>query len=332
MKNKSYPFAATTIKCKELSLISDDKMGKMATAKDAQEALKMLYEVGYGKKEISTPYEFEQLIDSELKATYDLIGELSPDPKATHLFLLQHDVHNLKVYVKARVLEKPISQEALVEGGVFPQKKLEEMVRDEEFASLPHALQEGMAALLKDLAVKPDVSRIDTALDVAYSQYVLEELGHVKDENIRQIFQITFDFDNVMILLRLKRKGASRQMLKNTLLYGGSISHELLEEIYPLSVSEIAAILSKGKYEKAMETGFLEYTRKNTLDGFARERDNGIMEIARKNRHDMLTIAPVIGYMLGKQREAEAVRMVMISKLNQISSEDTLNRVRDLYV
>ena len=230
------------------------------------------------------------------------------------------------------VLEKPISQEALVEGGVFPQKKLEEMVRDEEFASLPHALQEGMAALLKDLAVKPDVSRIDTALDVAYSQYVLEELGHVKDENIRQIFQITFDFDNVMILLRLKRKGASRQMLKNTLLYGGSISHELLEEIYPLSVSEIAAILSKGKYEKAMETGFLEYTRKNTLDGFARERDNGIMEIARKNRHDMLTIAPVIGYMLGKQREAEAVRMVMISKLNQISSEDTLNRVRDLYV
>ena len=47
MKNKSYPFAATTIKCKELSLISDDKMGKMATAKDAQEVLKMLYEVGY---------------------------------------------------------------------------------------------------------------------------------------------------------------------------------------------------------------------------------------------------------------------------------------------
>lgn len=331
MKNQSYPFAAATIKCKELSLISDDRMGKMATAKDAQEALKMLYEVGYGKKEISTPYEFEQLITNELKAAYDLIGELSPNPKITHLFLFQHDIHNLKVYLKARILEKPISQEALVAGGVFPLKELEEMVRDEDYASLPTTMKEGVEALTRDLAVKPDLSKIDTALDVAYSKYVQQELEHISDTSVKQIFELMFDFDNVMILLRLKRKGASRQMLKNTLLFGGSISWELLEELYGLSVSEIAAALSKGTYEKAMETGFLEYTRKGTLDGFARQRDDGIMEIARKNRHDMFTMAPVIGYLLGKQREAEAVRMVMISKLNQISSEDTLSKIRKLY-
>ena len=72
--------------------------------------------------------------------------------------------------------------------------------------------------------------------------------------------------------------------------------------------------------EIGIEKGFTEFEK--TCDDF-------IMDYVKSAKYIALTLEPLIAYLYAKESEIKTVRIILTSKLNQISSEIIKERVRE---
>ena len=103
MPQPSYAYACARISALEKSLFGKEAVRRMAEG-SMEDALRMLSDAKYGNLPDATGEDTERMIESVRRQTAQTIRDLSPDPALTDLFLLQTDAHNLKVLVKARLL------------------------------------------------------------------------------------------------------------------------------------------------------------------------------------------------------------------------------------
>ena len=63
-----------------------------------------------------------------------------------------------------------------------------------------------------------------------------------------------------------------------------------------------------------------------------RTTDNRLMELARRGKADIFTIGPILGFLLAREAEAKAIRLIMVGKLNRLPQEKIRERLREMYV
>ena len=57
-----------------------------------------------------------------------------------------------------------------------------------------------------------------------------------------------------------------------------------------------------------------------------------LMELARRGKADIFTIGPILGFLLAREAEAKAIRLIMVGKLNRLPQEKIRERLREMYV
>ena len=55
---------------------------------------------------------------------------------------------------------------------------------------------------------------------------------------------------------------------------------------------------------------------RRALRDVAKAENESLLRLATTHREEMFTVAPVLAYLVGRIKEVEQVRMIMISKLN----------------
>ena len=133
MPQISHEFAIGRVRALEGTLLKQDVIEKLLTAQDAQEAFRMLAEAGWG--EISSRAELEQAAENRQKEACAFLKECSADPVLTDLFLLQYDMLNLKVLLKAQMLGKPAQR--LSSNGPTDPEKLRAAIENHDMSLLP---------------------------------------------------------------------------------------------------------------------------------------------------------------------------------------------------
>ncbi|MGN0785036.1 MAG: V0D/AC39 family V-type ATPase subunit, partial [Candidatus Aphodomorpha sp.] len=103
MTQQSVPYACARISALSKGLLDQQTVKRMAEG-SLEEAMRILLDIRYGNIPDATPADCERMIDNVRIQTAAEIRELSPKPTITDLFLLQTDVQNLKVLIKARLL------------------------------------------------------------------------------------------------------------------------------------------------------------------------------------------------------------------------------------
>ena len=73
------------------------------------------------------------------------------------------------------------------------------------------------------------------------------------------------------------------------------------------------------------------YAQTGKMSLLEKEADDYVMELFRKHRYEIFTIAPMIGYLLAKEREAQAVRILMVAKENGLPIDMVKERLREQY-
>jgi V/A-type H+-transporting ATPase subunit C len=66
-----------------------------------------------------------------------------------------------------------------------------------------------------------------------------------------------------------------------------------------------------------------------TLEKFS---DNYLLNYIKPAKFAILGIEPVLGYLLAKEHEIKLLRIIMIGKLNGLSSESIREKLRETYV
>jgi V/A-type H+-transporting ATPase subunit C len=326
MPQPSYAYACARLSALNKRLIEPQTIQRMLDG-SVSDAMRALSDVRYGNLSEATEADIERMIEREMTDAMQEVRELSPNPAITDLFLLRADVQNLKVLLKARLLNQ--SEAAFTPGGLYDRETLSEMVKDKRYDALPEILRDALNALEKRLEIRVEPQTISVALDRAYLAHALKQSA--KHPVFSQYFRSLADFDNVLTFLRLRAMGASIEMLDEVILPEGGVKYEDLYNAYELSFDSLNKILGKSVCQEPLLLGLNAMLRTGSIAELEKARDNYLVSLLSAHKYESETIYPIIGYYLAKEREGKAVRLIITGKRNGLADTVIRERLVKLY-
>ena len=326
MAQKSYAYACARVSALSKRLLDDTALKRMAEG-SMGDALRILIDDRYGALPDAGEGDGEKMIERELIAMREEIKSLSPEPAITDLFLLQSDVMNLKTLIKARLLDqKDVTWQA---GGLYEREALEKAVSEQDYSLLPADMVPELTALEKRLATSVEPQLISIALDRAYLRHALKTTE--RNKAFSHYFKAKADFDNVLTFLRVRAMGGGRGMLRDVLLVEGGIPFKALYEGYDLSVEGFGKIVESSVCRRPLAAALDHMYGTGNIGEVEKARDNYLMSLISAHRHDAMSLYPVVGYILAKEREAQNVRLILTVKRNGLNESVIAERLVKLY-
>lgn len=326
MPQPSYAYACARLSALNKRLIEPQTILRMADG-SASDAMRALSDVRYGNLSDATAADVERMIEQEMADAMQEVRELSPAPAITDLFLLRADVQNLKVLLKARLLNQ--SDTAFAPGGLFDRETLTAMVRDRQYGALPDTIRDALIALEKRLELHAEPQTISIALDRAYLKHALQQSK--KNAVFSQYFKAEADFDNVLTFLRLRAMGSSIESLDEVILPEGGVRYADLYNAYELSFDSLNRVLKESVCPEALLSGLNAMQRTGNIAEVEKARDNYLVSLLSAHKYECETIYPIVGYYLAKEREGRAVRLIVTGKRNGIPDSVIRERLVKLY-
>lgn len=328
MPQPSYAYACARISALEKSLFGKDAVRRMAEG-SLEDAQRMLADAKYGNLPDATGDDTERMIESVRRQTAQTIRELSPDSALTDLFLLQTDAHNLKVLLKARLLST--TDAAWLEGGLFSREQLSAMVAEAKYDQLPEDMAAAMARLETRLKISQEPQLVSVYADYGYHAHCLRAASSMKEPFIRQYFSALCDFNNVITFLRMRAMGAQKEDLKEVLLPNAGVQCEALINAYELSAETLTKAISGSVARSALQAGLNQMLASGNIAALEKTRDDYLLSLVNSHRNEKMTIFPVVGYYLARDREAKAIRLILTVKRNGLDDAVIAERLRELY-
>ena len=322
----SYPFASARIKALEPRLITKEKLSRLIEAKDYETAMRQLNELGYGQ---SAP-DFEAMIQKELEETDALLLALSPSDVFTRIVRADRDYYNLKVIIKLLMRDQSIDSMALTPGNISVET-LRRAISENNYFELPENMTDALNYIDKQFTVATDPSIIGVALDRAYAKEIRDLVAQMKDPLVTQYYTAYFDMSNIIALLRVRAADAPKETFERAFLKGGRIDKRTLTNAFDVSDDSLLSAAAKGEYASILADAFEDYQKTCSLYMLEKSRDDYLLSLLEKHRHDMFGIGPLMGYYVAKQREASAIRMVMTAKQGGIDADVVTKRLKELY-
>lgn len=328
MPQPSYAYACARISALEKSLFGKDAIRRMAEG-SLEDALRQLSDAKYGNLQDALAEDTERMIESVRRQTAQTIQELSPDATLTDLFLLQTDAHNLKVLVKARMLGA--ADFAWLEGGLFTREQLVAMVADAKYDELPECMREALIRLEAKLKISQEPQLVSVYIDYGYHAHCLAVSATIKEPFAKQYFAALCDFNDVITFLRMRAMGAHKEDLKEALLPNAGIRREDMIEAYELSAESLTKAISSSVAKSALQDGLSRMLVSGNIAMLEKARDDYLLSLVNAHRHETMTIFPIVGYYLARDREAKAVRLILTVKRNGLDDAVIAERLRELY-
>ena len=313
MPQDSIIYGVAMVRSHEAGLINEENMDKLIQL-DSKAAMRFLSEKGYGGGDEESIDSFEKLIETELKKTYELIKEITPDKQQTDIFFLRADIHNLKILLKLKSIGS-VDEPVYMDGGTLDKHAISVMVENSDYFGLPEAVAESVKKLADTFEQDNDPVKLSVALDNIYYTYAIQN----GSQFIKEYFTAKADFDNLLTLLRAKLMGKDKVFLNTALLNAGSIGKHVFLDAMDISLELLGDKLVPWGCEREMRAGIADAVKTGKLFPIERERDNYLISLARKGRGELESIAPIIGYLLAREQEAKCLRLILTLKRNGVS-------------
>lgn len=311
MPQQSYAFAVARVRGKENSLLDSAKFARLREA-ETDDALKLLAELGYGAG-AQTSGDVEPLIQAELAATRKFVWDITPDVDLLSLFLLKIDAHNLKAMLKARVLGVN-AEDVWLSGGAFSAELLARCVNEKNYQDLPPVFKDALNAVEKSLAIYPDPQALSAAIDRAVFDHIWATLKNNKNDFAAKYFAAQADFLNVRTAMRSRSMRFGADRLVPMLVSGGILSQIDLVESLDLPADQVIKKLGRGENGRAIAHALEEYFQTGKLAELEKRMDAALMALVREGKGDSFGMGPIVGYLLARETEAKALRVLFAAK------------------
>lgn len=317
MPQPSYEYAGGRISVLSKKMLDDAQLRRISEAADEAEALAILLETGYGGNLSGGQLQnkdIDQIIREELKITRKIVWELTPEPELTSLFFLEADIHNLKTMLKARLLglETP---NILMEGGVFPNELLRACVDNKNYDRLPAAFKSTFDQIELELEHNIDPLLFSAQIDGAMFKHIKNVLNERKDQGfVRRYFSLMADFQNARSVIRARLMNWDEEKLKPLLLDGGEIAHEFFLEGMDTPLEQLGVGLNRGSHGKVIFKAIEDYVATGDAPILRRSMETALMNVLRSVKYEIFTLGPIIGYLMGREAEAKALRIIFAAK------------------
>ncbi|HHT21310.1 MAG TPA: V-type ATP synthase subunit C [Tissierellia bacterium] len=333
MTRDDYIQASTRTRVLEKRLLSRAQYDQLVEAKDMDEVFRLLSETVYGPyfSKADTPQSLDNAVDQALKDFYRDMRSMAPDKELVDIFLLKYRIHNHKVFMKELLLGEDQSDVYMdIDDGDFLERKetlmlMDEQLREREF---PAYFAQALAAFDKT----KDAQFIDIYADAAYFEKMLEYADELDVPMITEYVRDLIDFTNLKTLFRMRRQMRNATLVDDALIAGGNLAKNEISARFFDSVEDVVAQLKLKKVGSALQKGFEAYETNHKLASFEKYFENHSMD--RLKDAKMINYGPEVlfAFMLAKETEIKNLRLILVSKLNNLPPEKIRERLRGTYV
>lgn len=305
----NYPYANGIISVIENKVLDRNKLYVLSKY-EKKDFIKVLLAMNYG----GSGETLEDLIASENNRVKDLLKEISPKKEDTNLFYLVNDAQNIKILYKIKVynLDK---YDLLSENGTMDLEILSQAIIDNNFTNAPKRLKELVTKINSHLTDDINPKNLSSLIDNSIYSYAIKATNnHI----LKKYLTYRIDFNNVISMLRSKNLNWNKSEYFKMFLDNGSISKNVLENVYEASKEELIKCLEvfyDGKISKVLK-------KITSLDECQLEFERLMLELMKEYKNEPLNIGPVIYYYLLKQAEAQNIRILY--SLDKVDIKDLL--------
>ena len=317
MPQSSLEFAIGSISVLSTHLLTQAQLRRIMEAPTVKEAQAALLETGYAEgvsEALLQEGEIDKIIREQMQLSRKRIMELTPDRELISLFLLPVDTHNLKTLLKARLLGTDAG-EFLREGGAFSLELLKDAVSTKYYEDLPEVYKNTMNKIEADLVRGTDPLQFSAQIDGAMFKEIAKVLQEKNQQGfIKDYFSLWADFLNTQSLVRARLMKWDVDKLRLVLVEAGAIDLKTFSENMETPAEQLAAKLNTGKNGSALAQAVNEYVQTNDLSVIVNRMNTNLLEILRKEKSNCESLGPVVGYLMARDAEARALRVIFGAK------------------
>lgn len=317
-----YPYAVARIRAIENNLLTNVELEQMVE-ETPERILGTLQEHQYNTDSIERVQDFEKVLTEESEKLYKLIKELVPEEDFSKLFICKNDYHNIKTILKGEAVKKDY-EKFLVDGGVIPVNELQEAIVEKRLDSLPEIMQKGVLEAISSYEKEQKSQIIDVVLDKSTYSYMMNLAKESNKKFIIDYVTKLCDISNLRTFFRIKRVSNNFKNFEMNYIKEGSISIETFAEAFE-SDEPILSFKQTSYYEM-----FEEAIRNRT--SFDKICDNYLMDYVKVAKFEALGVEPLVAYTYAKETEIKNIRIILTGKVNNVSSIEIRERLRDSYV
>ena len=323
MPQGSNAYAVGRVRGLERGLLSSVAVKqRLVGASTPEEVARALSEMGWG--ECKTQKDVEIAAEAQVFRACELVKECTTDPDVTDCFLYPYDYLNIKLLLKARILN--VEPEALSRCGTIDLNLLTHAVQENNYKELPDFLAEDMRRIEDHISHTPDPLYMDAELDKSMFAIIEKRMAKCKEKVFCEYFLARADLTNILIAWRVAGMGREPDVAAQLFVAGGSFSEVQLSEL--AENPKAAEGLVVGKAYEGMTSAAIAQGNAALLEKLT---DDYGLAIVRVHRYEPTSLIPLIGYLLAKEREAAAVRLIVTAKAVLMPDEKLHERLRELY-
>lgn len=311
-----YGFAVGKIRVLETRTIDNAAYERLIAAPSYTEQKRLLAETPYGRylEQAWTAEEIEEALDRALAGFYRFLEEAELPPVVVRFFRIRHDFTNLKAMAKASAFGVPVD-DMLVSHGTVPKERF-----FGEQADLPEPLRS------VQIDVQGSVVDIDSAVDRALFIELCDLAHAARSPFLERVTELFIDIANTKTLVRGRLVDMPAADVADLIIEGGSMSRAQAAVLARLSLEDLTEDLTRLQHLKGIEPDALRDTASLDL-----ATDAALMRALREGRQVPIGPEPVISYVLAREVEISALRVLLLGKLGNIDPDTLRARLRAAY-
>ena len=319
---QDYTYAVARIRFRETQLLTDSDLDSLLAAKDIEAVMRILRDKGWGDNSDPTP---EQLLSIEEKKLWDFVDETVPERSVLDFLRVPNDFHNLKAAVKCIV--RDIKPDGLfLYNSVCDPDELYDHVKKREYNELPEFLCDTAREAMTTILQTGDGQLCDIIIDKACMEYVYS-LGKKSDNEVIRLYCELFTASSdIKIAVRCSATGKKPEFIRRAMAECDSLDEDKLAAAAYESYDAILAYLGTTEYSSAVDA------IKVSMSAFEKWCDDHLTAVMKPQKWEPFGIGAIVAYIIARQNEIKAVRMILSAKLNGLPEEAIKERLRDMYV
>ena len=315
-----YAYAVGRIRALETRLLTGERVNRMAEADSIDELLRLLGDTQYAEflSKMSSPWEYEVILEDQLREVLKLVVELSRDQALTDIFRLRYDFHNLKVALKEKYGTQPLDS-AYIPLGTIPLGRLRDAVRKEEgVGDLIPSLRRASEEVMDAFPEVQDPKFIDIIVDRAMFRTFVSIAKGEGSLFLSGLLQVEIDLINILSLFRIRWANGERSFFQEALLEGGTISTDFMSTLFGENLDAVPARLSHTPYALMVAEGLAHLQAQGSFLVFEKMREAFLLNYIKRADLIAFGIEPLIAYLYKKESEIRTIRTIFVGLLNNV--------------
>ena len=331
MDRMDYGQSVVTIRILEKRLLTRNRLERMIEAQTPEEVLKLLGETEYSQDmaDIHGSQDYEIILKRETERVFSIVRNMIKNTGIVDVLSLKYDYHNLKVLLKSKITGKDFSS-LLMQAGTIEASKFK-VKFETQSNDLPQEIMEAIDEVQKDFEENHNPQRIDIIVDKHYFRNLSRLAKEIDVKVITDYVEGLIDFQNMITLFRVQKQKRDARFLETVIFEGGTISKNKIVESINDNTDTILNKFKKEKLGTYLVKGLEAFSETKRLSELEKISDNYLMELNKESKYVVFGPEPLFTYLVAKEREINAVRIIMVSKINNISSDKIRERLRETY-